>query len=447
MAHHAHSNSFPSRLHSETFEDLHDGIERLLLMPLNQQALTREQQRKYVYEMLNGSIRLFDVCTAAKEALLQARNALKNFNQFCEEGEELKSHKSGAIIDVLQEAQVVTLSAMESLLLFVSGPETQSKMGRWSVVLKILHNKRIRCEEGEGHENEIGNAGATLLYIISGKTNIQIENAQNELQIAESCIQDLEEGLESINRRESPISHILNGLQDLHDCVDNFLQLPHPQETLAQQKNRKWVDELLDGSLQLLDLCSSAKDFVLQAKESSSAFQSVLCRTQGGEADIAAEVKKCLASRKAVKKAINKALAKLKTMRAECTFSPSDDNKTKAIVGMLKQVELVTLSVFESFLSLICGTKDLSKAKSRSLISKLMNPKRIACEEEKMNSSEFEKVDSALKMSKSENVSNMEMQSQLRDLESCIKDLEEGLYCLSRHLIKSRVSLLNTLNH
>ncbi|GLT43004.1 hypothetical protein SLA2020_169810 [Shorea laevis] len=65
----------------------------------------------------------------------------------------------------------------------------------------------------------------------------------------------------------SSISHKLNGLQDLHDCVDDFLQLPLTQESFSQQKNRKWVDELLDGSLQILDLCSPAKDFVMQAKE------------------------------------------------------------------------------------------------------------------------------------------------------------------------------------
>ncbi|GLT43005.1 hypothetical protein SLA2020_169820 [Shorea laevis] len=240
----------------------------------------------------------------------------------------------------------------------------------------------------------------------------------------------------------SSTSHKLNGLQDLHDCVDEFLQLPLTQEALSHQKNRKGVDESLDGSLRILDLCSSAKDLVLKAKERTHELQSILRRRRSGEAEIAAEVKKYLTSRKAAKKAINKTLAKLKTMEAEYTSSyPSDDNETKAIVGLLKQVNAVTLSVFESLLSLICGSQ--SKTKSWTLVSKMISPKRIACKEKERIINEFEKVDAAIKMRKIPK----EMQSQLRDLESCIQDLDEGLDGLSRHLIKTRVSLLNILNH
>lgn len=227
----------------------------------------------------------------------------------------------------------------------------------------------------------------------------------------------------------SSISQKLNGLQDLHACVEKFLQLPQSQQTLSQEKNRKWVDALLDGSLVILDLCSSAKDFVQQAKESSHNLQSVL-RRRCAEAEFAAEVKKYLTSRKALKKAINKALK-----NKEVAIIASDDSETMAIVSMLKQVEEVTFSVLQSLLSMIKG-----QSKKNSFFSKLMSSKKIGCEEEE---SEFEKVDAAIKMCKSGNM----MQSQLKDLESCIQDLEEGLDCLSRSLIKTRVSLLNIITY
>ncbi|MBA0769514.1 hypothetical protein Gotri_018238, partial [Gossypium trilobum] len=51
----------------------------------------------------------------------------------------------------------------------------------------------------------------------------------------------------------SSIGHNLNGLQDLHECVDVLLQFPLTQQALAQEKQREMVEELLDGSLMLLD--------------------------------------------------------------------------------------------------------------------------------------------------------------------------------------------------
>ncbi|XVE67261.1 hypothetical protein DITRI_Ditri08aG0146200 [Diplodiscus trichospermus] len=47
----------------------------------------------------------------------------------------------------------------------------------------------------------------------------------------------------------SSLSHKLDGLQDLHDCIDRLLQLPLTQQALAEK--RKYVDELLDGFLAL----------------------------------------------------------------------------------------------------------------------------------------------------------------------------------------------------
>ncbi|KAM1243661.1 hypothetical protein FF1_035143 [Malus domestica] len=70
----------------------------------------------------------------------------------------------------------------------------------------------------------------------------------------------------------------------------------------------------------------------------------------------------------------------------------------------------------------------------------MMQSKRAACETE-TEVNEFSQVDAALHKS-ADNAQN-----QLEKLESCIQDQEEGLECLFRQLIKTRVSLLNILNH
>ncbi|KAL9422735.1 hypothetical protein AB3S75_034921 [Citrus x aurantiifolia] len=117
-------------------------------------------------------------------------------------------------------------------------------------------------------------------------------------------------------------------------------------------------------------------------------------------------------------------------------------------VSMLKEVEGVTITAFESLLSLISGPRTGSMLSGFSLVSKLIRPKRIACEEDEKDINEFDKVDAALIGHKTIRFDNIFcLQNQLKELESSIQDLEEGLESLYRRLLKARVSLLNILNN
>ncbi|XP_068323212.1 uncharacterized protein [Pyrus communis] len=217
------------------------------------------------------------------------------------------------------------------------------------------------------------------------------------------------------------IYHNLSSLGDLYGCVDRLLQLPLTQQALAREQNEKWTTELLDGSLRLLDICSTAKDAVLQTKAYVQDLQSIIRRTRGGESG-------------ALTSEVNKYL------RAPGRWLKSNDTETVAIISKLRDVKEITLAVLESLLSFISGSK--SRPGSWSLVSKMIPTKKVACEE-KTESNEFAQVDAALhKTSKFENAHN-----QLEKLELCIQDQEEGLESLFRQLIKTRVSLLNILNH
>ncbi|XP_004292292.1 PREDICTED: uncharacterized protein LOC101305433 [Fragaria vesca subsp. vesca] len=257
-------------------------------------------------------------------------------------------------------------------------------------------------------------------------------------------IQEVDEHLcrlrssEATSTSSSSIRHQLSGLKDLHDCVDRLVQLPLTQQSLSQEKNQKWTSELLDGSLRLLDVCGIAKDSLLQTKEYIQDLQSIIRRRGGEESGVlTSEVRKYLTSRKMMKKTIQKALVNLKANRS--TFSSLDNNQeTIAVASKLRDIEAVTLTVLQSVLSFISGPK--SKPSSWSLVSKVVQSKRIACEEAKVN--EFAEVDAAFK-----SIKNANAQNQLSNLESCIQDQLEGLQCLFRQLIKTRVSLLNILNH
>ncbi|CAN1770811.1 hypothetical protein LINPERHAP1_LOCUS11711 [Linum perenne] len=237
----------------------------------------------------------------------------------------------------------------------------------------------------------------------------------------------------------SSIYHKLNSLQDLYDCVDQLLQLPLTQQTIVQ----KSFSELLDGSLRLLDLCSTAKDALSQIKESVFELQSAIRRRQGG---LEGETRRYLNSRKIVKKAIHKVLKGMES-RTKSNSSATDSE----VVTMLREAEAVSVSVLEGLLAFISASK--SKSTSWSIVSKLKRvtdeantnefAKLIAAQKTTVAASgnEFAEVDACLKTNKS----SEELQAHLKNLQPCIQDLEEGVESLFRCLIKTRSSILNIL--
>lgn len=254
----------------------------------------------------------------------------------------------------------------------------------------------------------------------------------------------------------SSISHKMSGLEDLHDCVEKVFQLPMTQQAFVRGRGEKWVDELVDGSLRLLDTCSTAKDATLHTKECAREIQSIMRRRRrsgGDQVGLGSEVNKYFASRKVVKKAVRKALdSNSKASSKSVSLPPNKDSvETMALFGVLREVEAVTLSVFESLLCFVSGMKTQSRARGWSLVSKLVYKKKVGCNEEEVEVNEFANVDEALQgfeTSKFENATHVEtVQNELQSLESCAQDFEERLERLFRRLIKTRVALLNILNY
>ncbi|CAI0469111.1 unnamed protein product [Linum tenue] len=213
----------------------------------------------------------------------------------------------------------------------------------------------------------------------------------------------------------SSIGHNLNSLQVVYDCVDQLFQLSSTQQALIN--DQKCFNELLDGSLRLLDLCNTAKDALSQMKESVAELQSAIRRRQGG---MEGETRRYLKSRKTVIKAIQKVLKGM-------------ENNNVETVSMLKEAESSVAEVLECLLSFISQTS--SKPSSWSFF------KRVAAAEAS-SENEFAEVDASLKINKS----SEEIQLHLKNLQPCIQDLEEGVENLFRRLIKTRVSILNIHN-
>ncbi|XVE48752.1 hypothetical protein DITRI_Ditri01bG0027400 [Diplodiscus trichospermus] len=252
---------------------------------------------------------------------------------------------------------------------------------------------------------------------------------------------------EAASSSSSSMVEKLSGLGDLYELVDSLLQLPLTQKSLAQHCNDNQVNELLNGSLRLLDVCGVTKDALLQAKEDTQELESILRRRRGDDAGLTNEAKAYIASRKKAKKVIAKSLRDLKS---KCGLAHME-NDVEATFGVLMEVEGITMTVFESLLSYISGSKMQPKSTNWFLVSKLMHSKRITCEGDASETNEFEKVDAVLctlighKNRKSMSTENAQIE--LQKLESSIQDLEDGVECLLRLLIKTRVSILNILSH
>ncbi|WVZ01775.1 hypothetical protein V8G54_022581 [Vigna mungo] len=226
-------------------------------------------------------------------------------------------------------------------------------------------------------------------------------------------------------------------MQDLHDCIDKLLQLPLEQQALVRQCDGKWVDDLLEGSLMLLDICTTAKDCLLKSKQSLSDLKSFIRRKKGSENGFAVECVTYLVMRKKMKKQIQKTLKSLK-----------HKNNTSSMVSFLDEAETITLSSLQHLLMFISGPKGHSKPSRWSAISNLMKPKREVCDSQESNTNEFQKVDAVLQSLVSHKLSSIEnFHSDMENLELCIHNLEIGVDHLSRKLIRNRVSLLNIFNH
>uniref|UniRef100_A0A7N1A1F5 Uncharacterized protein n=1 Tax=Kalanchoe fedtschenkoi TaxID=63787 RepID=A0A7N1A1F5_KALFE len=88
--------------------------------------------------------------------------------------------------------------------------------------------------------------------------------------------------------------------------------LRESQQALAKECHSKYVDKVLGGSLQLLDLCGIGRESLLMTKECAQEPQSVeKARRKGCDAKEAA---KYMACRKIVKKSIQKALRNLRDL-------------------------------------------------------------------------------------------------------------------------------------
>ncbi|KAH6767283.1 hypothetical protein C2S52_018266 [Perilla frutescens var. hirtella] len=228
----------------------------------------------------------------------------------------------------------------------------------------------------------------------------------------------------------------VEGLKNLYSGIDDLLLLPHIQQIISQEsQDQKWADQVLDGYIRLLDACSTAKDLISNTKHG---IQELLSALRRKDAD---GIRCYLNSRRRSKKNIQKSLRSFTSKPILSTLEK--DSETSDLVCKLNEAESITLGRLESLLSYLIGARNVEAKQSRwSLVAKLMHSKKggDACW------NEFEKMDGLLQMSL-EGVQDDEVVNLSKEVDSSIQNLEEEIECLFRQLIRTRVFLLNILNH
>lgn len=219
-----------------------------------------------------------------------------------------------------------------------------------------------------------------------------------------------------------------DALRDLHKSANDLLHSPEIQQVLVHKKQEKWLHEVSEASLRMLDVCSISKDVLLLVKEHLLDLQFTLRKVTVGEPNVDTKIAAYNHYRKKLKKETLKCLRSLKEMRNKAMISDMShiDHNHMVVVEVLREVRDITISIVESLLSLISipWVDQKGSFGSKLLRSSGQNLYDF-CDETALHSAN----------------------KRLEAMEIAIEDLEVELECMFRRLIPTRVSLLNILTN
>ncbi|XP_021284212.1 uncharacterized protein LOC110416532 [Herrania umbratica] len=132
-----------------------------------------------------------------------------------------------------------------------------------------------------------------------------------------------------------------NALRDLHNSANDLLHSPMIKRALVHQGQEKWVHQVSEASLRMLDACGISRDVLSLVKEHVQDLQCTLRRVSTDEPDVGTKIGVYNRYAKKLKKETLKCLHSLKGMRNRSItsdiLSPIDDN-LMMVVDVMREV-------------------------------------------------------------------------------------------------------------
>ncbi|XP_017696813.1 uncharacterized protein LOC103701160 [Phoenix dactylifera] len=248
----------------------------------------------------------------------------------------------------------------------------------------------------------------------------------------------------------------LRRLRDLYDCIEELLHLPHNQQALCHPHRKEWLEEELDGSVKVLDLCGTLRDKLVTMKEHLQDLQLALRRRD--TTSIESRLHACIRSGKKAQKDIKNCRRPSKQVSSKSSpYTAVDmDSDLSIVVHLLMEAREIAISLLRSASRLLSVSRRPKRKTSRwSFVSNALQKRKVASEEEHKETSDMGNEDFSLCVSVSYDCISCKdvdgekvpkAQDRLETLKAKMEDLETQLECLNRRLIQNRVSLLNILS-